>query len=51
MRMQVQTIAVSTNDDIGGDGGDGEDYSLTSGPSNGTLTETSDGVFVYSHKR
>ena len=42
------TIAVSTNDDIGGDGGDGEDYSLTSGPSNGTVTETSDGVFVYS---
>ena len=42
------TITVSTNDDIGGDGGDGEDYSLTSGPSNGTVTETSDGVFVYS---
>ncbi|WP_348743092.1 Ig-like domain-containing protein [Tenacibaculum sp. 190524A05c] len=41
------TITVSTNDDIGGDGGDGEDYSLTSGPSNGTVTETSDGVFVY----
>ena len=27
--------------------GDGEDYSLTSGPSNGTVTETADGVFVY----
>ena len=47
MRTQVLTITVSTNDDIGGDGGDGEDYSLTSGPSNGTVTETSDGVFVY----
>ena len=42
------TITVSTNDAIGGDGGDGEDYSLTSGPSNGTVTETADGVFVYS---
>ena len=48
MKMLLQTITVSTNDDIGGDGGDGEDYSLTSGPSNGTVTETADGVFVYS---
>ena len=41
------TITVSSNDIIGDDGGDGEDYSLTSGPSNGAVTETSDGVFVY----
>ncbi|MEW4925020.1 Ig-like domain-containing protein [Algibacter sp. 2305UL17-15] len=38
---------VSTNDDIGDDGGDGDDYSLLSGPANGTVTEVSDGVFEY----
>ncbi|MFY7672749.1 Ig-like domain-containing protein, partial [Tenacibaculum sp. MEBiC06402] len=41
------SITVSSNDDIGGDGGDGEDYSLTTGPTNGSVTETSDGVFSY----
>lgn len=41
------TITVSSNDIIGDDGGDGEDYSLASGASNGAVTETSDGVFVY----
>ncbi|TCP24078.1 VCBS repeat-containing protein, partial [Tenacibaculum skagerrakense] len=41
------SITVSTNDDIGGDGGDGEDYSLLAGPTNGTVTETADGVFSY----
>ncbi|WP_378185287.1 tandem-95 repeat protein [Aquimarina sp. W85] len=40
-------IDVSTNDNIGGDGGDGEDFALASGPSNGTVSEVSDGVFEY----
>ena len=40
-------IDVSTNDAIGGDGGDGEDFVLNSAPSNGTVTELSDGVFEY----
>lgn len=38
---------VSTNDDIGEDGGDNDNYSLESGPSNGAVTEVSDGVFEY----
>ncbi len=38
---------VSTNDDIGEDGGDNDNYSLESGPSNGAVTEISDGVFEY----
>ena len=41
------TITVSTNDEIGGDGGDGDDYALVDAPTNGTITETTDGVFVY----
>ncbi|MFY7711275.1 beta strand repeat-containing protein, partial [Tenacibaculum sp. MEBiC07804] len=41
------SITVSANDYLGGDGGDGEDYSLTTGPTNGSVTETSDGVFSY----
>ncbi|MDY0781514.1 tandem-95 repeat protein, partial [Tenacibaculum sp. IB213877] len=40
-------IDVSTNDNIGGDGGDGDDYSLTTPPTNGNVTEVSDGVFEY----
>ncbi|WP_109300564.1 Ig-like domain-containing protein, partial [Aquimarina sp. AU474] len=40
-------IDVSTNDNIGGDGGDGDDFALATGPSNGTVTEVSDGVFQY----
>lgn len=38
---------VSTNDDIGDDGGDGDDYSLGTAPANGSVTEVSDGVFEY----
>ncbi len=38
---------VSTNDDIGEDGGDNDNYSLESGASNGAVTEVSDGVFEY----
>ncbi len=38
---------VSTNDDIGDDGGDGDDYSLGTSPVNGTITEVSDGIFEY----
>ncbi len=40
-------INVSTNDSIGDDGGDGDDYALASEPTNGTITEVSDGVFEY----
>ncbi len=40
-------IDVSTNDDVGDDGGDGNDYSLDTGAANGTVTEISDGVFEY----
>ena len=43
-------VTVSTNDSIGGDGGDTEDYSIEStdtAPTNGTVTEVSDGVFEY----
>ena len=40
-------IDVTTNDDIGGDGGDGDDYSITTQPANGTVTEISDGTFQY----
>ncbi|GAA4324621.1 hypothetical protein GCM10023164_25780 [Christiangramia aestuarii] len=44
--VQNQVI-VSANDDVGGDGGDGDDYAVATPPSNGSLTEISDGVFQY----
>ncbi|KAA5823713.1 hypothetical protein FPF71_13550 [Algibacter amylolyticus] len=40
-------VNVSTNDDIGKDGGDGDDYKLETDATNGTITEISDGVFEY----
>ncbi|QRM88515.1 choice-of-anchor D domain-containing protein [Lacinutrix sp. WUR7] len=40
-------INVASNDYIGTTGGDGEDYSLLTTSSNGTVTEISDGVFEY----
>ena len=40
-------IDVSTNDNIGGDGGDGDDFAIATGPTNGTVVEVSDGVFEY----
>ena len=44
---EVGSVIVSSNDDIGCDLGDGEDYSLLTNPSNGTIVETADGVFEY----
>lgn len=43
----LNRVTVSSNDDIGKDGGDGEDYSLLSNASNGNVAEASDGVFEY----
>ncbi|MDW7693883.1 Ig-like domain-containing protein [Flammeovirgaceae bacterium SG7u.111] len=40
-------VIVSANDDIGDDGGSGDDYSVLTDPSNGTVSEISDGVFEY----
>lgn len=40
-------IDVSTNDSLGEDGGDSDNYSLSSNPSEGNVTEISDGVFEY----
>lgn len=40
-------VTVSANDLIGADGGNGDNYSLTTNPTNGTLTEIKDGVFEY----
>ncbi|WP_179316573.1 GEVED domain-containing protein [Winogradskyella undariae] len=41
-------INVGSNDDIGSsDGSDGDDYSIVNMPSNGNVTEVSDGVFEY----
>ncbi|MDC2887571.1 Ig-like domain-containing protein [Psychrosphaera algicola] len=40
-------IAVSNNDDIGANGSDGDDYSITHYPVYGDVTEISDGVFQY----
>ena len=40
-------IDVSTNDDLGKDGGDTENFSLKSAANNGSVTEISDGVFEY----
>ncbi|WP_456516747.1 Ig-like domain-containing protein [Aquimarina sp. 433] len=44
---EANRINVSANDIIGENGGDGDDYSISTEPSNGTLTEISDGVFEY----
>lgn len=43
----LNQVLVSTNDDIGKDGGTGDNYSLLVAPSNGTVTEVKDGVFEY----
>ncbi len=40
-------IDVSKNDDIGENGGDDDDYSLSANASHGNVTEVSDGVFEY----
>lgn len=40
-------IDVSANDDIGSEGGDANNYSINTLPTNGSLTEISDGVFEY----
>ncbi|TYP96705.1 hypothetical protein C7447_1061, partial [Tenacibaculum adriaticum] len=40
-------IDVTTNDTIGGDGGDGDDFSIATAPTNGTVTEITDGIFEY----
>ena len=44
---EANRINVSANDIIGENGGDGDDYSISTEPSNGTLTEISDGIFEY----
>lgn len=38
---------VSTNDQLGANGGDSDNYSLSSAPTNGSVIEISDGVFEY----
>ncbi|TDY13760.1 GEVED domain-containing protein [Meridianimaribacter flavus] len=40
-------IDVSLNDDLGSEGGDADNYSITTSPTNGIVTEISDGVFEY----
>lgn len=40
-------ITVSTNDKIGNDGGDNDNYAITNTATNGVVTEISDGVFEY----
>ncbi len=40
-------IDVRVNDDIGPDGGDGDDFILSTAPNNGEVTEVSDGIFEY----
>ncbi len=40
-------VDVSTNDNIGDDGGDSDNYSLGTDPANGSVTEVSDGIFEY----
>jgi hypothetical protein len=40
-------VTVSTNDNIGLDGGDTDNYSLLTSPTNGIISEISDGVFEY----
>ena len=40
-------INVSTNDSLGNDGGDSDNYSLVTSANNGNVSEISDGVFEY----
>jgi len=40
-------VTVSANDNIGADGGDSDNYSLATSPTNGGVSEVSDGVFEY----
>ena len=40
-------ITVSANDNIGKDGGTGNDYTITTNPTNGTVTKISNGVYEY----
>jgi len=40
-------IDVSTNDLLGEDGGDSDNYSLSTNPSYGSVTEISDGIYEY----
>ncbi|WP_282036582.1 Ig-like domain-containing protein [Saccharicrinis aurantiacus] len=40
-------VDVSTNDDIGGNGSSGDDYSLLTKAENGTATHLNDGIFEY----
>ncbi|GAA4232432.1 hypothetical protein GCM10022291_07240 [Postechiella marina] len=44
---EANQINVSTNDNIGSNGGDSNNYSLINAPANGNVTEVSDGVFEY----
>lgn len=43
----LNRVIVSTNDDLGKDGGNSDNYSLLENASNGAVTEVSDGVFEY----
>ena len=43
----LNQIKVSTNDNIGNDGGDSNNYDVKTTPTNGTVIEISDGVFEY----
>jgi hypothetical protein len=43
----VNQIDVSKNDTLGNDGGDADNYSISTTTNQGTLTEISDGVFEY----
>ncbi|WP_345189754.1 Ig-like domain-containing protein [Algibacter agarivorans] len=40
-------IDVATNDDLGDDGGDTDNYSMVSNANNGAVSEISDGIFEY----
>lgn len=44
---EANQIDVSKNDNIGSNGGDSNNYSLVNTPSNGNVSEVSDGVFEY----
>ena len=43
----LNQVTVSSNDQLGNDGGDSDNYSLSGTAQNGTVTEISDGVFEY----
>ena len=43
----LNQINVGTNDDLGNDGGDSDNYSLVSSTSSGSVNEISDGTFEY----